>query len=104
MQTASAYQKFLHLKLWAFIITQLASINNSASIETFAKNYLPWRFRKNNKLTITNGITQLAMAEFLGLLTFNLFIEKVHKIIQHYNGAYNSVTFFRNFSFTLSKL
>lgn len=82
MQTASAYQKFLHLKLWAFVITQLASVNNSVQIESFAKNNLPWRFRKNNVLTITNGITQLAMAEFLELLTFNIFISKVRNIMR----------------------
>lgn len=91
MQTASTYQKFLHLKLWAFIITQLVSVNNSAAIEIFAKSSLPWRFKKNNKLTITNGITQLALAEFLGLLAFNLFISKVRKIIKRNYASFNSL-------------
>jgi hypothetical protein len=104
MQTTSAYQKFLHLKLWAFVITQLASINNSASIETFAKKHLPWRFRKNNKLTITNGITQLALAEFLGLLTFRIFITKVCKIVQRNSVPFNSLNLFTNYDSCLSKL
>lgn len=104
MQTVNSYQKFLHLKLWAFIITQLASLNNSASIEIFAKSNLPWRFRKNNKLTITNGITQLAMAEFLRLLSFSSFISKVSNIIFTYSVLGNLFPFQRTLFYNLSKL
>lgn len=104
MQTSNSYQKFLHLKIWAFVITRLASINNSVSIESFAKNNLPWRFRKNNKLTITNTITQLAMAEFLRLLSFSLFISKVQKIIQRNEVRFNFLDFYKINLSLLSKL
>ena len=96
MQTTSSYQKFMHLKLWAFVITQLASINNTASIESFVKNNLPWRSKTNKSITITNGITQLALSEFLGLLSFNLFIAKVHKIIPKYAVYYKSTNYYKS--------
>jgi len=80
MQTVSSYQKFLHLKLFAFVITQIASLNNFASLEFFVKTSLTWRIKVNKTIPITNGITQLALSEFLRFLTFNLFISKVRII------------------------
>lgn len=81
MQTVSSYQKFLHLKLWAFIITQLAPHQNTGVIETFVTKYLPWRLKANASVTITNGITQLVLSEFLRLLSYSSFHTKVQNII-----------------------
>jgi hypothetical protein len=104
MQSASSYQKFLYLKIWAFIITQLSSINNINFIESFVRKHLPWRVDSNRTITITNGITQMALSEFLGLLSFASFISKVHKIISRNNVISNAAYFQRTVFFNLSKL
>jgi hypothetical protein len=74
------YQKFLHLKLWAFIITKLSMINNLNIINTYVMDNLPWRIKKQNHITITNGIIQLTLSHFLGLLNFNTFFRKSSKL------------------------
>ena len=80
LQKDNYYQKFLHLKLWAFIITKLSMINNLNIINKFVTDNLPWRIKKNNRIPITNGIIQLTLSHFLGLLNYNTFIQKSSKL------------------------
>ncbi|MGE5411390.1 MAG: transposase, partial [Clostridiales bacterium] len=73
------YAKMLYMKLWSYIIIKISSALNQDIIKAYVEEYLPWRIKSKNRIPVTAGITQLLLSQFLGLMTYKVFLSKVQK-------------------------